>query len=208
MSFFKNRTHLFFLALLTVLAAHLSAGQHNCKKHSRGCYTPMQVSVVSPLQTSPSQCDVNGVRINLIYGKNRHVSGLDLGLINHTTGNMNGCELGIINNVEGNVVGVQRGFFNKSKNLNGCQDGWINICENRAKGMQSGFIFNHARDMTGVQLGGISSAKKMRGLQIGLINWTRDLQGAQIGLLNIQTSRKYVKILPLLNISTSFSKQR
>lgn len=206
---FKNKIRFVVLTLMMLTTVKLPAA-HNCsQKQQRRCFTPAQVSLVAPAQTSPSHCDVNGLRANIIYGKNRNVSGIDVGLINHATGNMNGYEVGIINNVEGDVNGVQRGFFNRARNVRGFQDGWVNVCDRRCTGVQSSLIYSGTKDMTGLQVGGlVSNAKRVRGVQIGLINFTRHLKGAQIGLLNIQTSRRYVKVVPILNISTSYGKPK
>lgn len=205
MFFKKNKYIVAYFLLAMTLMMQLSAG-HCYKKRSKRCFTPMQVSVIAPVQTSPTYCDVNGVRLNLLYGKNRNVSGIDVGIVNHATGNMNGYEVGVVNYVEGDVNGAQKGLVNRCNNLRGGQDGWINICEGRATGIQTSYIYSKACDMTGVQFGGICShAKRVRGVQLGLINVTNHLKGAQIGLLNIQTSRRCFKVLPILNISTTFA---
>lgn len=172
-------------ALLLAFSMQVSAGQCN-KKTQRRCYTPAQVSVINPIQTTPSHCDVCGVRANILYGKNRNVSGLDIGLVNHVTGDMKGVEIGIVNNVEGDVYGVQSGVVNCSNCMTGYQEALINVNQRKATGFQRGF-YNCTCDMNGVQY--------------GLINFTRNLNGAQVGLINIQKSRKHFRIIPFINIA-------
>ncbi|NNF06228.1 MAG: hypothetical protein HKN21_05670, partial [Candidatus Eisenbacteria bacterium] len=43
---------------------------------------PVNLALFNPIQIFGEDTSVEGVRVNLIYGKNRDVTGLDLGLIN------------------------------------------------------------------------------------------------------------------------------
>lgn len=182
---FIYRKTLALSALLLALTLQISAVQCH-QKVADSCYTPVQISLCDPVQTSPNVCDVCGLRVNVIYGKNHNVTGVDLGLINHVTGDMKGLELGAINVVEGEMSGMQTGLFNCCSNLNGVQNGLINVCENKADGVQRGFI-NQARDVNG--------------LQWGLINISRNLNGVQLGLINIQKSRYHFRVMPIINIA-------
>lgn len=174
--------------LLSAFSFHLSAGQCQNHRHKSSCCSSFQVSLCDPVQSNPSDCDVCGVRLNVLYGKNRNVTGLDVGLVNHATGDVKGLEIGVVNIVEGDFTGFQDGFYNTCKNLSGCQNGIVNHCTNKVNGVQRGFV-NQAKDTSGVQW--------------GLINFTRNLNGVQIGLINIQKSRKHFRILPIINIAST-----
>lgn len=205
--FLKNKIKFSILVFMMLTALKLPAAEQ-CHQQRR-CFTPLQVSLFNKAQTSPDYCDVNGIRANLIYGKNKNVSGIDVGIVNHATGNLNGYEVGIINNVEGDVNGVQRGIYNHGRNVRGFQDGWVNVCEGRFTGVQSSLIYGGACDMCGLQVSGIvSNAKRVRGVQVGLINFTNHLKGAQIGLINIQKSKSRFRVLPILNISNYKTKPK
>lgn len=201
----KNKIKTLILTVLVLGTVEVSAAQNN--KECRNCYTPAQVSLVAPVQTSPTTCDVNGVRLNLIHGKNRNVRGVDVGIVNQTTENMKGLEVGIVNIVGGDLHGVQDGIVNSCKNVRGVQTGLVNVCHCKCAGVQRGLLYNKCAHMKGFQWGGVvNQARRVQGLQLGLINVTHDLNGAQLGLINVQTSRKCFKVLPILNFSNSGGK--
>ena len=116
--------------------------------------TPVMLSLVSPAQVPAPDYDVNGLRIDLLYGRCQNLYGLDLGLVNHTAKEEIGLMAGLVNYTEGKVVGVQLGG--------------VNIGD-RVKAVQLG-LYNEADDMSGLQLGLINHTRLMRGVQIGLVN--------------------------------------
>lgn len=118
--------------------------------------SPIQLSLVTPVQIVPQDKAVGGFRFNLIYGRNTHVIGLDLGLVNHNTAGVSkGVQFGIVALVDAD--------------FNGWQSHWVNLTEGRMEGFQLG-LYNTAGSMSGVQLGIVNHAGKMHGLQIGLVN--------------------------------------
>lgn len=116
--------------------------------------TPVMVSFLTPVQLPSQSWDVNGFRLNLLYGRCQDMTGLDVGLVNHTVGSELGMGIGLVNYVEENFTGLQIGLVNTAF---------------RASAIQIGF-YNGADDMTGIQIGVINHTRLMRGLQIGLVN--------------------------------------
>jgi len=118
---------------------------------------PINIALFNPIQIFPESNSIEGIRINLIYGKNVSVTGIDWGLVNHVgSGGFKGVQLGAINICEGNVTGWQNGLINISKrNVEGFQWGW----------------FNSGDHVSGFQLGILNFAESMYGLQIGLLNF-------------------------------------
>lgn len=121
-----------------------------------GQSSPIQLSLVTPIQIVPEGQSVGAFRFNLIYGRNTQVTGLDLGLVNHNTA-------GVSKGVQWGIVALVDADFN------GWQGHWVNLTEGRVEGLQTG-LYNTASSMSGVQLGVVNHAGKMYGLQIGLVN--------------------------------------
>lgn len=134
---------------------------------------PINIALFNPVQIFPESNSIEGIRINLIYGKNAAVTGLDWGLVNHVgSGGFKGVQLGFINLVEGNVTGWQNGFINISKrNVEGFQWGWFN------------------------------SGGHVSGFQLGLLNFADSMYGLQIGLLNFIHSGGLFPVFPIVNWS-------
>jgi len=190
-----------FAACVLFLSSTAAAIADNMHALCTDLETPIQLSFFAPAQTSTIDYDVNGLRVNLLYGKNRNVKGLDLGLVNHTSESMLGIQLGFVNVVEKEMTGLQDAYFvNSCQSLFGKQSAIANFCSSEAKGIQLG-VYNNAYSVNGVQLGLLNTTHSMQGLQWGLINYTHHLSGVQIGLVNVQSERTYIKALPLINVS-------
>jgi hypothetical protein len=117
---------------------------------------PINIALFNPIQIFPENNSIEGLRINLIYGKNVKMEGLDWGLVNHVG--------------SGGFVGVQWGFVNiDDGNVTGWQNGALNLTRGNVKGFQWGW-FNEGDYVNGFQLGLVNYANSMYGLQIGLIN--------------------------------------
>ncbi|HNX52680.1 MAG TPA: hypothetical protein PKI68_02930 [Pontiellaceae bacterium] len=116
--------------------------------------TPVMLSFANPAQLPAENYDVNGLRIDLLYGKCRNLTGLDVGLVNYATGRETGLEVGLVNNA--------------GKSFTGLQIGAVNVSD-RVRALQIG-LFNGADDMSGLQIGLINHTRIMRGCQIGLVN--------------------------------------
>jgi hypothetical protein len=120
---------------------------------------PINIALFNPVQIFPEDNSIQGIRLNLIYGKNVSMVGFDLGLVNHIgTGGFTGLQWGFVNICDGNYVGMQGGLLNLSKkNVEGFQYGW----------------YNTGDYVNGFQLGLVNSAETMKGLQIGIINFIK-----------------------------------
>lgn len=118
--------------------------------------SPVQISILAPIQLFDEDTSIEGLRLSLLYGKNYNVTGFDLGLVSHTTGEFKGVQFGFI--------GISDSDFT------GWQDNTVNWTKGKFKGLQVGIV-NYAKNMTGVQFGLVNYAVYMNeGLQIGLIN--------------------------------------
>jgi hypothetical protein len=147
------------IALLSIPAMAQTKGQER----------PIQLALFSPVQVFPPNYSITGIRLNLIYGKNTHVSGLDLGLVNRTTsGQSMGIGWGVVNLTDANFTGLQ--------------GGWVNIVGGNFEGFQYGF-FNQADYANGLQLGFVNYVRRLKGLQIGLVNFIK--QGGQFPVFPI-----------------------
>jgi hypothetical protein len=130
---------------------------------------PVQLSLFSPIQLVSEDDAVAGVRLSLLYGKNKYVTGLDWGLVSHSTSGMSkGMQFGLVGLVEADFTGWQNSA--------------VNITEGNFEGFQWGIV-NYAGHASGFQLGFVNYAVTMRGLQIGLVNIIK--QGGQFPVFPI-----------------------
>ncbi len=146
-----RRTICFLLASIMIAALFAVAPAQAQEKTN-----PIQLSLFSPIQIVPEDQGVTGVRLSLIYGKNKYVSGLDWGLVSYSTGGVSkGVQFGLVGMTEGDFVGWQ--------------DSWVNITKGNFEGFQWGVV-NYAGHGNGFQLGLVNYCQSMHGLQIGLVN--------------------------------------
>ena len=132
---------------------------------------PIQLSLVNPIQIVHESKSINGLRFNLIYGKNANVTGLDLGLVNQTTGSQ---------------TGVQWGFVNMTKNdFKGWQSGFVNLSNGNSLGLQTGAVNYHQGHFNG--------------LQFSIVNYSATLKGLQLGLINIIGEGGFLPVFPFFN---------
>lgn len=172
--------------------------------------SPVSINIVNPVQFPPSDYDVTGLRLSVLWGSHRDVAGLDLGLVgNITTQKFNGAAFsGLFNYTQNNVNAY--GFqiagltnFNLQKtNVYGVQlaaGANYNKAESSVVGFQLAALnLTSHTNVYGVQAGIYNRAKKVVGLQVGLVNAADNLHGLQIGLLNFHyTGLFYVS--PILN---------
>jgi len=130
---------------------------------------PIQLSLFSPIQLVPEDNAISGVRLSLLYGKNKYVTGLDWGLVSHCTSGMSkGVQFGIVGLVDADFMGWQSSVVNYTKG--------------NFEGFQWGFV-NYAGHANGLQLGFVNYAMTMHGLQIGLVNIIK--QGGQFPVFPI-----------------------
>jgi hypothetical protein len=151
-----------------------------------GPATGLQLSLVTPVQIFPETFAVSGLRINLIFGRNRALRGLDLGTVNEVTERVEGVQL-IGVNLAGDLAGLQIGLFNSAATSEAgcCQLGAINILR--------------GEDSQGTMLGLFNQADGLRGFQFGLINICNTLDGCQLGVINIITQSEALMFCPIFN---------
>lgn len=159
---------------------------------SMGQENPFQIAFIGPtMQLVDDDEDIQGIRLNLLYGVNENVSGLDLGLINHTRGMMTGVEFGVVNVVDGGFTGWQAGI--------------VNVTQGQFTGLQWApwsilSLANFAEAAEGAQIAAaFNRAEYMHGFQLSLVNVAEDMYGVQVGLINIIRSKPELWILPIVN---------
>jgi len=159
--------------------------------------TPIQISIWNPVQLAPEDRDVWGFRLNLLYGKNRDVFGLDLGLVNSSR-SFQGIQVGFANTGLGMSLppfSLSYVYFTSS----GIQIGSLNYFSGDFDGIQVAGIVNTAHRVRGIQISCFGNkADDMNGLQIGVFNHAKTMTGVQIGLINTITDSP-VSFLPIVN---------
>ncbi len=166
--------------------------------YSNVSYSLCSLSLVTPIQTVSADSDIQGLRLNLLYGENREVHGLDLGVVNVTTRTLTGVQVGGLNWDHGQMSGIQIGVdnvFQGTSKPGNATDAW----GDEGDGVQLGAlnIVTDAR-LNGIQVGIINVADAMSGLQVGIMNVATQLRGVQIGLLNFIPSSPCV-FMPIIN---------
>lgn len=159
-------------------------------------WTPVQLALWNPLQVFCESKDVNGLRLDVIYGKNQDMRGLDLGIANNSR-DVAGLELGVSNWTRGDVMGVQVGLAmnvgdSSLANVYGIQAaGVTNIAiDADVAGGQFAFGANNVSggNVYGVQVSCWNGlAGDLYGAQLGLFNNTGDMLGAQASLANVSS---------------------
>lgn len=161
---FKKRCSLFGVAILTFILV----GQQVMAQEK-----PIQLSLFSPIQLVPEENAISGVRLSLLYGKNKYVSGLDWGLVSHSTSGMSkGVQFGLVGLVDADFTGWQGTAANITK-----------------------------RNFEGFQFGIVNYAGHANGLQLGLVNYALSMKGLQIGLVNIIKQGGQFPVFPIVNWS-------
>jgi len=173
--------------------------------------TPVSVAIVPPVQFPPSDYDITGLRLSVIYGQHREVYGLDLGLIGNIT-DQEFVGIGVsggFNVVKGNatIIGLQLAGltninYNKTTVIGFQLAGGLNMntAESTVYGIQAALLGNLAENTTvnGLQIGLYNKARTVHGLQIGLVNDTDSLTGFQIGLINFHHQGVFT-MAPIIN---------
>ena len=190
-------------------------------------YTPVMVSLVTPVQAPSREYDAKGFRLSLIYGDCRDFAGLDLGLAQRVAADFTGVAVGGANMAGGRIrggqigivnwgssaetdwprrsTGAQIGLVNYAGSFCGLQDGLVNVTGDQFVGLQSGFV-NCTGDLSGLQSGyyfafGVNVASgSVRGCQLGIVNYAQTMEsGLQIGLVNIIANKGWLPVLPIVN---------
>lgn len=118
---------------------------------AEGWWSPLQVSIWHPAQMVPDDWNIYGLRLNLLYGKNKNVWGFDLGFANTTENKVRGIQAGLING-PGDFGGIGLGGINSTRRVNGLQGGVFSVAEERLNGIQLSVVFNESPVVRGLQL--------------------------------------------------------
>jgi len=178
-----------------------------CYSNTRAATSPVAIGLLPPLQFPPTDFDVTGLRLSLLWGKQRTMSGLDFGVLgNITDQTSSGLSFaGLVNYVGGTTNALQvAGLANVNMGkttIYGLQLALVNYnpAESTVGGFQLGLVnMSSFTNICGLQVGAYNTARTVHGLQIGLINVTDSLHGLQIGLLNFNHTGLFV-VSPIIN---------
>lgn len=178
--------------------------------HAEAAYSPVSIGILPPIQFPPSDYDITGFRLSLLWGNQRDIYGLDLGVLgNITQQDFVGIGVsGLVNYTKGNttITGLQlAGLTNvnlQKTNVYGIQASLVNYnqAESSVNGVQLGaFNLSTHTTLRGFQFGIYNRAKSVYGLQLGVVNVADNLHGIQIGLLNFHHTGLFF-VAPVLNI--------
>lgn len=172
--------------------------------------SPVAIAIAPPIQFPGSDFSVTGLRMSVLWGRQRNVYGLDVGGIgNITEGQMTGIGVsGVFNLNRGETTGVLLqaaglGNFNQAKaHIYGIQLAGI-INSNNAESTVGGLMLAAINlgpytNIRGIQAGLYNRAHDVVGFQIGIVNDCDTLHGIQIGLVNFHRQGLF-SVAPILN---------
>jgi hypothetical protein len=184
---------------------------------------PFQLSLVKPVQLIPSDYDIYGLSIGVLFSMNENIYGLNFcGLISAYGRGMAGIQVSGFGNFDGLIIhtytvnrGIQvAGFMNNVSVLRGIQvAGVYNRIHGEMSGIQvaglvnriSNDVFSDGRmdlygNSAGLQFAAlVNDVDTFYGTQVGLINIAGSIKGVQIGLINYARRMTGVQI-GLINI--------
>ena len=158
--------------------------------------TPVQVAVWDPVQVFPAQADVQGFRLDLLYGCNRDVFGIDLGVANRATRDFGGVALGLLFNNVGlyamtNVAPANAAATEETEGPTLLRvAGRTYAVGGMARGIQLAGAANIAVELNGAQAASLMNVchRHMTGLQLALFGNVvgGNMRGLQVGMLGNQ----------------------
>jgi len=149
---------------------------------------------------APSDPDVNGFRLVLLYGKNRSVGGFDLGIFSlNEAANASGLSMiWGLGRVTGKSSGLAGAFVNiHSGEDEGVNAAFINSVKTVKSGANIGFV-NVTEGFSSVDISGLAISQSSKA-QIGFVNVTTRIDGVQIGFLNFAENGIF-PIMPFFNM--------
>ncbi len=177
-----------FLFVFALCSPRAQAEQREPKEQ----WAPFQVALINPLQMYGDQVNIGGLRLDLIYGRNKRVVGFDFGFFNKSE----------------ELKAIEVGFANYTEVFRGIQLGVVNAAMDDSVGLQAGLFNGVGRNGSVIQVGlindttaPIAAANKVHGLEVGLLNmsllpfsfWgpeeidalgTTEFSGLEVGLAN------------------------
>ena len=153
-----------------------------------------------PNANLPSDPNVKGVRISLLWGENQSTRGLDFGILSLSeTSRASGVAfIGGVHYVKQRMSsGAAFSLVNyHTGNDSGMNGGFVNLLNDTTGAFNLGFI-TYAEGTTLVDLGGINISQSST-VQIGFLNMTDRLKGFQFGFLNM-AENGFLPIFPVFN---------
>ena len=149
---------------------------------------------------APSDPDVRGMRMVLLYGKNTNVQGLDLGFAAISEAeNQKGLSFNMgLSQVTATSAGGAFSLINvHTGEDSGFNGAFINIVKNVGEGVNAGFL-NMTEEFSNVDIGGLSVSKESN-VQLGFVNVTKTINKVQIGFLNF-AENGFFPVFPIFNI--------
>jgi hypothetical protein len=138
--------------------------------------TPAQLGL--PGTNLPQDETVNGIRLNLLWGKNTNMKGLDLSILALSqTKNLHGVQFGLFLPT---ATYVEESF----NGISVLQ--WANVHTGKSQGFISGFV-NYTKDMTGAQFALVNISTKVNGIQTAFVNVNLEKSGINYGFVNVNT---------------------
>lgn len=153
------------------------------KGSSSETWTPLEISVVSPIEVPWSTDNVYGWRLGLLVANHSSIYGLDTGVMNIADDDVYGVQAGVFGNWNaGKVYGLQiGGLFNSvtGRSIDLQIAGILNDNADYAGGIQIA-LFNNDMDFDGLQFAAVNYCNgDMNGGAFSLMNWD---EGATTGL--------------------------
>jgi hypothetical protein len=172
-------------------------------------FSPLAVSIVPPVQFPPEDFTITGVRLSLLYGRQRDVYGFDFGVLGNITNQtfVGTAVSGLFNINHGmtDIVGIQAAavanWSTQKLDVYGVQVALTNIveAESSVNGLQLSLAnMSSHTTIRGFQVGVYNVARSVYGFQVGLINVVDNLHGLQLGLLNFNHTGLFA-VAPVLN---------
>ncbi len=113
------------------------------------------------------------------------VAGVDFGL-GSTTKHLDGLQWDFLYaHTTRKLNGVSMALVNQARDVDGVQFGGVQLTQREIWGVQLGAANLVTAQMRGVQLGAVNYAHQVRGVQLGLVNYAEYIKGVQLGILNI-----------------------
>lgn len=161
---------------ITLLTLFIIFGTFFPQSALMGSNSHLGVSVFDPIQYPDRSSSVDGIRLNLFYGRNQDVNGLDLGVLLPVT----------LNTLNGRLWGLQISSYNETGSGTGIQWGFVNYSRRDFTGIQFSLGNITGGTTIGTQIGFINRTGKLRGIQVGIFNYAENLTGLQVGLSNLR----------------------
>lgn len=173
------------------------------EENADNSFTPLSLSIITPLQLPSASWDVYGIALNALYAQHNAMYGLDAGLVSFNKNNFAGIQAqGAVNWCNIDAYGIQvAGLANSVMGNGGALQLSSILNYNRGEfyGAQVSTV-NYNGTLYGLQLGGFNYNKgiskaiqfgvvnanvnECRGCSFGALNYASRFRGLQLGVFN------------------------